>query len=213
MKPLDESQCREILEVSAEASLEDITLAYQLLKRIHGKDFALLCGSAMDEFSAEARAEALVEIEAAYRYLKVLGAAPGESQIAPRAAVAPVPDWTPPRLVRAVATPVAVSVPRPAPPVPVAAPAALPSWPVATTSLGKAREAASLSLDEVVEETHVPRAYLEALEEEEFDALRLPIVNVRGYLTAYVNAIGLPVDEVVPAYMNNFLKWQAGHAS
>ena len=39
MKPTDENESRQILEVSADASMEEINLAYHLLKRIHGKDF------------------------------------------------------------------------------------------------------------------------------------------------------------------------------
>jgi cytoskeletal protein RodZ len=51
--------------------------------------------------------------------------------------------------------------------------------------------------------------YLSALEEEHFERLRLAAVNVRGYLTAYVNAIGLAAEEAVPPYMEKFLEWQA----
>jgi hypothetical protein len=34
-------------------------------------------------------------------------------------------------------------------------------------------------------------------------------VNVRGYLTAFMNAVGLPVDTEVPAYMKRYMGWQA----
>jgi hypothetical protein len=81
--------------------------------------------------------------------------------------------------------------------------------PAEATALQRARNAAGFSLDQVAAETNVKRDYLSALEEERFEHLRLATVNVRGYLTAYVNAIGLPVEEVVPAYMKKYLDWQA----
>jgi hypothetical protein len=82
---------------------------------------------------------------------------------------------------------------------------------VPATALRRARDAAGLSLDQVAEETHVRMEYLIALEEERFDHLRLATVNVRGYLTAFANAVSLPAEEVVPAFMQKFLAWQAQH--
>ena len=38
------------------------------------------------------------------------------------------------------------------------------------------------------------------------------MVNVRGYLTAYVHAVGLSVEAVVPAYLKKFQDWQSLHA-
>ena len=52
---------------------------------------------------------------------------------------------------------------------------------------------------------------LQILLQERFDLLRLPMVNVRGYLTAYVQAIGLSVEAVVPAYMKKVQDWQSLH--
>jgi hypothetical protein len=75
--------------------------------------------------------------------------------------------------------------------------------------LRRAREAAGLSLETVTQETHVRLEYLGALEDEQFEHLPLAAVNVRGYLTAYLNAIGLSAEGVVPAYMKRFLEWQA----
>lgn len=69
MEPLDEARCRRILEVPAEASLEDIGHAYHLLKRIYASGQAPFTAPSMDEFSEEARCRALEEIEAAYREL------------------------------------------------------------------------------------------------------------------------------------------------
>jgi hypothetical protein len=82
--------------------------------------------------------------------------------------------------------------------------------PGASTVLGRARRAAGLSLDHVAAETHVRLEFLAALEEERFENLRLAPVNVRGYLTAFANALGLPAEAVVPAYMARYAAWQAG---
>ncbi len=71
---MDENQCRRILEVPADASMEAITQAYQLMKRIYEKEEALFTAPSMDEFASEARAEVLEEIEAAYRELSRLHA-------------------------------------------------------------------------------------------------------------------------------------------
>ena len=81
--------------------------------------------------------------------------------------------------------------------------------PAAPSPLRQAREAAGISLETVSQETHVRLEYLGALEEERFEHLRLATVNVRGYLTAYLIAIGLSVEDVVPPYMKRFLEWQA----
>lgn len=91
-----------------------------------------------------------------------------------------------------------------------AAPAPAPEPPPAVaTALRKARDAAGFTLDQVAAETNVRREYLSALEEERFEHLRLATVNVRGYLTAYLHAIGLAEDTVVQAYMKTYLEWQS----
>jgi len=94
-------------------------------------------------------------------------------------------------------------------PAPAAAPAEPEPEPAAATTLRRARDAAGFTLDQVAAETNVRREYLSALEEERFEHLRLATVNVRGYLAAYVHAIGLDEDQVVPAYMMKYREWQS----
>lgn len=182
MEPLDESQCRRILEVGPDATSEEITQAYQLLKRIHGKPDAWMSAPAMDEFSADTRTGILRDLEAAYAGLRTLEGAPPQPQAPP------------------VGIP--LILPPPAKPEPSESSAAAPP-------LRRAREAAGLTLDQVFSETHVRLEYLQALEEERFADLPLATVNVRGYLTALVTAIGLSPEEVVPPYMEKFKHWQA----
>jgi hypothetical protein len=71
---MDAPQCHRILEVSENASMEEITQAYLLMKRIYEKERAVFSAPSMDEFSSEARTEILEEIEVAYRELTRLHA-------------------------------------------------------------------------------------------------------------------------------------------
>jgi len=66
MPTLGEGACREILEVSPDASLEEITQAYHRLKRFYQDDRMPFTAPSMDEFSEEARNEILKDLEAAY---------------------------------------------------------------------------------------------------------------------------------------------------
>ena len=167
---MDEALALRILELPPGASPEDILRAYNLLRRLHGRNGAVFCAPGMEEFAPEARAAVLEQVEAAFALLSARGEEPQ-----------PV-------------------LPAPAPEVEV---------PAEDSALRRAREAAGVSLETVAQETHVRLEYLGALEEERFEHLRLATVNVRGYLTAYLNAIGLPAEDVVPAYMKKFIDWQA----
>jgi hypothetical protein len=69
MEPLSEEDCRRILEVSASASMEDITHEYHRLKRIYGEEGGTFDAISMDEFSPPIRRQILQEIEAAYKEL------------------------------------------------------------------------------------------------------------------------------------------------
>lgn len=71
---MDERNCRRILEVAKDASMEEITHAYHLLKRLYEKEQSVFTAPSMEEFSPEAREEVLSEIEAAYRELSRLHA-------------------------------------------------------------------------------------------------------------------------------------------
>jgi len=167
---MDEAQALSILELPPAATMEDILRAYHLQKRLHGRSGAVFCAPGMEEFTPEARAAVLEQVEAAFALLRAREEAP------------------------------------PAPP--AAAPAAA-DHSAQASALRRAREAAGLSLETVAMETHVRLEYLGALEDEQFEHLPLATVNVRGYLTAYLNTIGLAAEDVVPAYMKRFLEWQA----
>ncbi len=66
------------------------------------------------------------------------------------------------------------------------------------------RIARGIELDRVASTTKIGASYLRSLEEERFDALPAS-VYVRGFLTAYVRAVGLDAERVVPPYMERVL--------
>jgi hypothetical protein len=74
----------------------------------------------------------------------------------------------------------------------------------ARAGLRALRESAGYSLDILASETSVRRSYLEALEEERFPDLPSAAVIVRGYLTAYLSALGAPSEATVQDYVRRF---------
>ena len=66
---MPEDPCLKTLELTGEASLEDVHRAYQRLKRLYEEEGASFLAPSMDEFSPEARERILRELEAAHREL------------------------------------------------------------------------------------------------------------------------------------------------
>ena len=95
------------------------------------------------------------------------------------------------------------------PPVLRAAPA-LEVIPQDGAGLRAAREAQGITLAFLAQETHVREDFLAALEDERFALLPPVPVSVRGFLGAYLTALGLPVEAIVPAYMARYETWRAG---
>lgn len=85
------------------------------------------------------------------------------------------------------------------------------SLPVDGPGLRKIREASGATLEFLTAETHVRSELLQALEDERFEDLPHAAVNVRGFLTAYVTQLGLPVDAIVAGYMQRYQHWQTTH--
>ena len=77
--------------------------------------------------------------------------------------------------------------------------------------LRKLREASGATLEFLASETNVRSDFLKALEDERFEDLPHAAVNVRGFLTAYVNQLGLPAEAIVAGYMHRYQHWQASH--
>jgi flagellar biosynthesis protein FlhG len=72
--------------------------------------------------------------------------------------------------------------------------------PIDGARLRRWRVARGIELDRVAAVTKISASYLRSIEEERFDALPAS-VYVRGFLTAYVRAVGLDANRVVPQYM------------
>lgn len=68
-EPMSERQCLRTLALPEGASAEQISQAYALLKRVYGTETANHVAPAMEEFSPEARAAVLADIEEAYQTL------------------------------------------------------------------------------------------------------------------------------------------------
>jgi len=68
-EPMSERQCLRTLDLPEGASLEQISHAYVQLKRVYSTEAANHIAPAMEEFSPEARAAVLEEIEEAYQTL------------------------------------------------------------------------------------------------------------------------------------------------
>lgn len=68
-EPMSVRQCLRTLALPDGASLEQISQAYSLLKRVYGTEAANHAAPAMEEFSPEARAAVLADIEEAYQTL------------------------------------------------------------------------------------------------------------------------------------------------
>jgi flagellar biosynthesis protein FlhG len=67
-------------------------------------------------------------------------------------------------------------------------------------SIRRIREAKRISLEDLSDYTRISRAYLGALEEEDYN--RLPAgVYVRGFLQQVAKRLKLPVDRLVPLYV------------
>lgn len=75
-------------------------------------------------------------------------------------------------------------------------------------SLKELREALGIPLDLVAAQTHIRPDYLSALEAERFQDLPLAAANIRGFLTAFLKALGLAAEPFVPAYMQRYQDWQ-----
>ena len=76
--------------------------------------------------------------------------------------------------------------------------------------LRKGREQMGLALAFLAQETCVREDFLAALEADDFVRLPPVPVSVRGFLGAYLTALGLPAESIAPAYMARYEAWRAG---
>jgi curved DNA-binding protein CbpA len=185
MKPLREQNFYEVLEVSPDASPEQLARAYAVAKR-HFSGASLGSYSLFD--SAE-RTEVLARIEEAWRTLssrdqrarydrEVLGRAPAPLS-------SPAPGGQPL-------------------PAPVTAPAApmLALTDVTGAALRARRESIGVPLQEIARNTRISIAYLQFIEEDHIKGLPHD-AYLRGYLTQYAKAVGLDPHAVADGYIRH----------
>jgi len=172
MTGMEEARARALLEVGPGASLEEVHQAHQRLRRLLGDPQGLFLAPGMDEFSEEATARVLAEVEEAFQVLCRVHQ--GASPPAPRP------------------TPVLEVLPR------------------TGVELRKVREQMGLTLAFLAQETCVREDFLAALEADDFERLPPVPVSVRGFLGAYLTALGLPSESIAPAYMARYEAWRAG---
>jgi len=191
MKPLSEQDHFEILEVSRDASQQEIERAYRLAQATYAED-SLAGYSVFGEGDAEALRE---RIETAYRvisdeksrgvYRDSLsdqdpvsgGDAPGSAAEAhPAGTVAPIDDFE--------------EVDEE-------------SGEFDGARLRRSRLRRGIDLDDVAGTTKINPTYLRFIEEERFSELPAE-VYVRGFVTAYASCVGLDPKRVAVSYMRRF---------
>lgn len=191
MKPLSEQDHYELLEVTRDATPEEIERAYRLALVTFG-DGSLAGYSVLGEGEAAVMRE---RIEAAYRvlsdeweraaYLASLGAREAQWLPAP-----PLPSESPP--------------PRaPEPLSPLEAFEEDESDDYDGARLRRVRMGRGLELQDVTTITKINPTYLRFLEEERFDELPAR-VYVRGFVAAYAHCVGLDAKPVAASYMKRF---------
>lgn len=195
MRGLEELDHYEILELSRDASAQEIEEAYRILRETYADD-SLALYSVFAEGDAGVMRERLEE---AYRVLSdltrrrkydgghhdakehpptVLQDEPGESPARPPSELMPL--GSSPSLISEIDEPSGGE------------------W--GGAMLRRARLQAGLELEEIAEITKIGAPYLQEIEDEAFDSLPAA-VYVRGFVTAYARAIGLDPKRVAASYM------------
>ncbi len=180
MKPISDQDHSEVLEISHDASAEEIERAYRLARATYA-DESLAGYSVFGEGEAAAVRQ---RIETAYR---VLSNDESRQVFAASSSAAPVPAATPPVL------PAARGLDE------------LEASDEETSDfdgpkLRWSRMRRGIEIEEIAGVTKINPTYLRLLEEEEFRDLPAP-VYVRGFVTAFARCVGLDPARFVPAYM------------
>ena len=189
----------EILELSRQATADDLEAAYQRMRAMYGAEGL----AAYSLFTAEERAAMLAQIEEAYQVLSDdYRRREYDEQLREQRPPAP-PDTGPQPPLPFDETALPTLMPAPTPPAPAPPPEAGPApeprpeppKEITGESLRRYREALGLSLDRVWEKTRIRKGLIQAIEEEN-RALLPAAVFLKGMLLAYARALNLPAPEL-----------------
>ncbi|MFI5399699.1 MAG: helix-turn-helix domain-containing protein [SAR324 cluster bacterium] len=135
------------------------------------------------------------------------GAAASFAALSPAARAVPAPTVSTASPTPPLARPaVSAAVPKPAPVAQAPAPTAARDELLQTVArfdgatLKRVRLSLGISLEDLAERSKIRRAYLEYIEEEDFQFLPAP-VYVKGFVTLMANFLGLPAQRVADDYM------------
>jgi flagellar biosynthesis protein FlhG len=196
----------DLLELTPDATPQEIRSAYLRLKSAYGKDNIAHYGV----FSREETEQMLKNVENAYLVLSNPekrraydhghGLTPG-TPAPPVASPEPAADLWPNPSSASLAS---LTLGRPENPEPAAAPEPDLIGQEETWSgpvLRKIRESRRITLEDLSDYTRISRSYLHALEEENFSKLPA-VVYVRGFLQQISKRLKLPVDQVTRHYLD-----------
>jgi curved DNA-binding protein CbpA len=211
MKPLSEQDHYEILEVSPDATSEEIERSFRMAQSTYADD-SLAGYSVFGEGEAQAIRE---RIETAYRVLADADARSAYDALLAGAAPPALQSEEPPREIELpdlpdVAERVAKRV-EPKAPMPIDDLEVLEdeSGDFDGARLRRSRLHRGMELEDISGITKISPTYLRFIEEDRFEELPAP-VYVRGFVTAYANSVGLDGKHVAASYMRNFETETAG---
>ncbi len=193
----------EVLEISPDATAQDIREAYQRLKGAYKKDSAAVY-TLMDSFETETILE---KIEEAYQFLSHPEKKRDYDQ---NFGMVPAPMEKTDNENSILIPPSTDFVPPP----PMTSPLVPPLAPLSEQTewrglfLRQRRELKKISLEELSQITKISKKYLTAIEEENFSVLPA-VVFLRGFLIQIAKQLKLPVDKVTSSYLERYKKTQA----
>lgn len=76
----------------------------------------------------------------------------------------------------------------------------------------RARESRAFAMERLVEITRIRRSYLNAIEQEDFEKLPAPVF-VRGFLQQIARELKIQADRLVPSYLGRLEKWTQSRKS
>jgi len=211
MKPLSDQDHYEILEVSRDATREEIERSFRMAEAIYSDD-SLAGYSVFGDGDAQAIRE---RIEIAYRVL---------SNVDERSAYDTALTGGEPRVALSEDPPLEIELPElPELPTPAAKPRELKTpMPIDElealedesgefdgSRLRRSRLLRGMELEDISGVTKISPTYLRFIEEDRYAELPAP-VYVRGFVTAYAECVGLDAKRAAASYMKKF-ETETGH--